>query len=85
LTPTKRIGSFFCCSPFSERLGERVADTNLEMIEIPADVDRRSFTQDVCGLVSRYLDMSGGRMAIGTALLDLTKRPSHTRHWYPLR
>ena len=58
---------------FSERLGERVADTYLEMIEIPADVDRRSFTQDVSGLVSRYHDMSGGRMAIGTALLDLTQ------------
>lgn len=58
---------------FSERLGERVADTYLEMIEIPRDVDRRSFTQDVCGLVSRYHDMSGGRMAIGTALLDLTR------------
>jgi ubiquinone biosynthesis protein len=58
---------------FSERLGERVADTYLEMIEIPKDVDRRSFTQDVCGLVSRYHDMSGGRMAIGTALLDLTR------------
>jgi len=38
---------------FSQRLGERVADTYLEMIEIPADVHRRSFTQDVCGLVSR--------------------------------
>src|SRR6266700_2439695 len=58
---------------FSERLGERVADTYLEMIEIPRDVDRRSFTQDVCALVSRYHDMSGGRMAIGTALLDLTR------------
>src|SRR5438270_8056607 len=58
---------------FSERLGERVADTYLEMIEIPGDVDRRSFTQDVSGLVSRYHDMSGGRMAIGTALLDLTR------------
>src|SRR5947207_7851850 len=58
---------------FSERLGERVADTYLEMIEIPGDVDRRSFTQDVSALVSRYHDMSGGRMAIGTALLDLTR------------
>jgi len=58
---------------FSERLGERVADTYLEMIEIPKNVDRRSFTQDVSGLVSRYHDMSGGRMAIGTALLDLTR------------
>ncbi len=58
---------------FSERLGERVADTYLDMIELPEDVDRRAFTQDVCGLVSRYHDMSGGRMAIGTALLDLTR------------
>src|SRR5947207_2216962 len=58
---------------FSERLGERVADTYLEMIEIPKDVDRRAFTQDVSALVSRYHDMSRGRMAIGTALLDLTK------------
>src|SRR5947199_3392385 len=58
---------------FSERMGERVADTYLEMIEIPKDVDRRAFTQDVSALVSRYHDMSGGRMAIGTALLDLTK------------
>jgi ubiquinone biosynthesis protein len=58
---------------FSERLGTRVADTYLDMIEIPKDVDRRAFTQDVSGLVSRYHDMSGGRMAIGTALLDLTR------------
>ncbi len=58
---------------FSERQGERVADIYLEMIEIPKDVNRRAFTQDVRNLVSRYHDMSGGRMAIGTALLDLTK------------
>jgi ubiquinone biosynthesis protein len=58
---------------FSERQGERVADSYLEMIEIPQGFDRRSFTQDVCALVSRYHDMSGGRMALGTALLDLTK------------
>src|SRR6266487_40950 len=58
---------------FSERQGERVADTYLEMIELPKEFDRRGFTQDVSALVSRYHDMSGGRMAIGTALLDLTK------------
>jgi ubiquinone biosynthesis protein len=58
---------------FAERLGERLADTYLEMIELPKDVDRRAFTQDISALVSRYHDMSGGRMAIGTALLDLTK------------
>jgi predicted unusual protein kinase regulating ubiquinone biosynthesis (AarF/ABC1/UbiB family) len=59
---------------FSERQGERVADTYLEMIEIPPRFDRRAFTQDVCALVSRYHDMSGGRMALGTALLVLTTR-----------
>lgn len=58
---------------FSERQGERVADTYLEMVEVPKDVNRRAFTQDVCALVSRYHDMSGGRMAMGTALLDLTR------------
>ena len=58
---------------FSERLGERVADIYMDMIEIPKDFDRRSFTQDVSALVSRYHDMSGGRMALGTALLDLTR------------
>jgi ubiquinone biosynthesis protein len=67
---------------FSERQGERVADTYLEMVEVPKDVNRRAFTQDVCALVSRYHDMSGGRMALGTALLDLT-RIAQT-HWAPV-
>jgi ubiquinone biosynthesis protein len=58
---------------FSERQGERVADIYMDMIEVPRDFDRRSFTQDVSALVSRYHDMSGGRMALGTALLDLTR------------
>jgi ubiquinone biosynthesis protein len=58
---------------FSEREGERVADTYLDMVEVPKDVNRRAFTQDVSALVSRYHDMSGGRMAMGTALLDLTR------------
>jgi ubiquinone biosynthesis protein len=58
---------------FSERQGERVADTYLQMIAIPPTLDRRAFTQDVCALVSRYHDTSGGRMALGTALLDLTR------------
>jgi ubiquinone biosynthesis protein len=58
---------------FAERLGERVADTYLEMMELPRDFDRRAFTQDVSAMVSRYHDMSGGRMALGTALLDLTR------------
>jgi predicted unusual protein kinase regulating ubiquinone biosynthesis (AarF/ABC1/UbiB family) len=67
---------------FSERQGERVADTYLEMIEIPKNHDRRSFTQDVSALVSRYHDMSGGRMAMGTALLDLTRLAQ--RHQTPV-
>jgi len=58
---------------FSERLGERVADTYLDMIEPPEGLDQQGFTQDICGLVSRYHDMSGGRMGLGTALLDLTR------------
>ena len=58
---------------FSERQGERVADSYLELIEPPQGFDRRAFTQDVCALVSRYHDMSGGRMALGSALLDLTR------------
>ncbi|HYY89692.1 MAG TPA: hypothetical protein VFA49_12915, partial [Chloroflexota bacterium] len=58
---------------FSERLGERVAETYLEMIEQPRDLDQHGFTQDICGLVSRYHDMSGGRLGLGTALLDLTR------------
>ena len=58
---------------FSERLGERVAETYLDMIEPPGGLDRHGFTQDICGLVSRYHDMSGGRMGLGTALLDLTR------------
>jgi ubiquinone biosynthesis protein len=43
------------------------------MVEIPKGFDRRSFVQDVRTLVSRYHDMSGGRMGLGTALLDLTR------------
>jgi predicted unusual protein kinase regulating ubiquinone biosynthesis (AarF/ABC1/UbiB family) len=58
---------------FSERLGERVADTYLEMIQPPDDLDQHGFTQDICSLVSRYHDMSGGRLGLGSALLDLTR------------
>jgi ubiquinone biosynthesis protein len=58
---------------FSERLGERVADTYLDMIEQPEGLDQHGFTQDICGLVSRYHDMSGGRLGLGSALLDLTR------------
>jgi predicted unusual protein kinase regulating ubiquinone biosynthesis (AarF/ABC1/UbiB family) len=58
---------------FSERLGERVAETYLDMIEQPRDLDQHGFTQDICSLVSRYHDMSGGRLGLGSALLDLTR------------
>jgi len=58
---------------FSERLGERVAETYLDMIQQPHDLDQHSFTQDICGLVSRYHDLSGGRLGLGSALLDLTR------------
>jgi predicted unusual protein kinase regulating ubiquinone biosynthesis (AarF/ABC1/UbiB family) len=58
---------------FSERLGERVADTYLDMIEPPEGLNEHGFTQDICGLVSRYHDMSGGRLGLGTALLELTR------------
>jgi predicted unusual protein kinase regulating ubiquinone biosynthesis (AarF/ABC1/UbiB family) len=58
---------------FSERLGERVAETYLEMIQQPRDLDQHVFTQDICALVSRYHDMSGGRLGLGSALLDLTR------------
>src|SRR5204863_786423 len=39
---------------FSERQGDRVAESFLDMMEVPKGFDRRSFTQDVSGLVSRY-------------------------------
>ena len=58
---------------FSERLGERVAETYLDMIEPPEGLDAHGFTQDICSLVSRYHDMSGGRLGLGTALLELTR------------
>jgi predicted unusual protein kinase regulating ubiquinone biosynthesis (AarF/ABC1/UbiB family) len=58
---------------FSERLGERVADTYLDMIQQPPDLDQHAFAQDISSLVSRYHDMSGGRLGLGSALLDLTR------------
>jgi predicted unusual protein kinase regulating ubiquinone biosynthesis (AarF/ABC1/UbiB family) len=39
---------------FSERLGERVAEIYLDMIERPEGLHQRGFTQDVCGLVTHY-------------------------------
>ena len=56
---------------FAERQGKRVADIYLEMIDVPDEFDRLSFTREICSLVSRYHDMSNGRMEIGRALLEL--------------
>ena len=58
---------------FSERQGQRVADTYLDLLDTRMEFDRHAFTQDISALVSRYHDASGGRMALGSALLDLTK------------
>ncbi|MFN8513089.1 MAG: AarF/UbiB family protein [Chloroflexia bacterium] len=63
---------------FAERQGERVAETYLALTEEPQGFDRRAFTQDVCALVSRYHDMSGGWMALGSALLDLGRLANTT-------
>jgi ubiquinone biosynthesis protein len=43
------------------------------MIEQPEGLNQHAFTQDISGLVSRYHDMSGGRLGLGSALLDLTR------------
>jgi predicted unusual protein kinase regulating ubiquinone biosynthesis (AarF/ABC1/UbiB family) len=58
---------------FSERQGQRVADVYLDLLGTERGFDRRAFAQDITALVSRYHDMSGGRMGLGTALLDLTR------------
>ena len=58
---------------FSERQGQRVADTYFELLDLQRGFDRRAFTQVISALVSRYHYASGGRMALGTALLDVTR------------
>lgn len=58
---------------FAARQGRRVSDIYLEMIEIPETCDRRGFEQEVSSFVSRYHDLSGGRMGLGTAFLDLLR------------
>lgn len=56
---------------FSERQGERVANTYLEMVGLPKRFDRHAFTQKICELVQRYYDSSKQGIEIGGALLDL--------------
>ena len=55
---------------FAERLGERVAETYLEMIEVPEKCNRQAFTQEICALVSHCHDMSRGQMDMGRILLE---------------
>jgi ubiquinone biosynthesis protein len=58
---------------FSERQGDRVADIFLAMIEVPRGFDLRHFRQDISSFVSRYHDISGGRVGLGTMFLDLVR------------
>jgi ubiquinone biosynthesis protein len=58
---------------FAERRGKRVANAYLEMIDVPEAFNRRAFFEDVGNFVSRYDDMSGGRMGLGTAFLELLR------------
>jgi ubiquinone biosynthesis protein len=67
---------------FAERRGRRVAEIYLEMLDLSNTPDRRAFTQDVESLVSRYHDLSGGRMGLGTAFLDLARLA--TSHHIPI-
>jgi ubiquinone biosynthesis protein len=56
---------------FAERQGDRVADIYLEMIEVSERSELYAFKQATCMLISRYHDMSNGRMEIGKVLLEL--------------
>jgi predicted unusual protein kinase regulating ubiquinone biosynthesis (AarF/ABC1/UbiB family) len=56
---------------FAERRGRRVADIYLDMLELSHIPNRKVFIEDVEGFVSRYHDLSGGRMGLGTAFLEL--------------
>jgi predicted unusual protein kinase regulating ubiquinone biosynthesis (AarF/ABC1/UbiB family) len=58
---------------FSERQGERVADIYLDMIVVPRNFDLHHFRQDISSFVSRYHDISGGRVGLGTMFLDLVR------------
>lgn len=64
---------------FAARQGRRVADAYLDMIEVPPDFDRRVFERQVSAFVSRYHDLSRGRIGLGTALLDLLRLASNLR------
>jgi ubiquinone biosynthesis protein len=67
---------------FAERRGRRVAEIYLEMLELSHVANRRAFTEDVESFVSRYHDLSGGRIGLGTAFLELGRLA--TSHEIPI-
>jgi ubiquinone biosynthesis protein len=64
---------------FVERRGRRVAEIYLDILEVSNISDRRAFTEDVESFISRYHDLSGGRMGLGTAFLELAHLASSHR------
>jgi ubiquinone biosynthesis protein len=58
---------------FAARQGRRVAHIYLDMIDVPEALDRRVFMRQVSSFVSRYHDLSRGRIGLGTALLELLR------------
>jgi ubiquinone biosynthesis protein len=67
---------------FAERRGRRVAEIYLDMLELSDIPNRKAFTEDVESFVSRYHDLSGGRMGLGTAFLELAHLS--TSHGIPI-
>jgi ubiquinone biosynthesis protein len=67
---------------FAERRGRRVADIYLDMLELSHTPGRRAFIEDVESFVSRYHDLSGGRMGLGTAFLEMARLA--TSHQIPV-
>jgi predicted unusual protein kinase regulating ubiquinone biosynthesis (AarF/ABC1/UbiB family) len=58
---------------FAERRGRRVADIYLDLLGLSDSLDRREFVEEVESFVSRYHDLSGGRMGLGTAFLEMAR------------
>lgn len=67
---------------FAERRGRRVADIYLDTLGLSHIPDRQAFTEDVEKMVSRYHDLSGGRMGLGSAILELARLA--TSHQMPV-
>ncbi|HEY3247473.1 MAG TPA: AarF/UbiB family protein [bacterium] len=58
---------------FAARQGQRVCDVYLDMVQVPEHLDLLDFQREVSGFVSRYHDMSGGQMGLGSAMLELLR------------